>query len=189
MRFLAGLFAASCLLPVACHTMPNLSHNPAQSAAPEAGLVACPDGLPSQPGLTDFGAYIGTWQAYHARIPASGDYVIAADLGRVDVQCDAANYVVAEDFTLTFQVPGGRAVQFALTDLPADSRKIFDHVHQACRSLQYQSQKIAAQLPADDRGGLVDITMRSPTRTYNLSAISTVDVRIASLLGDDSRPC
>jgi hypothetical protein len=185
MRFLAGLFAASCLLLVACRTMPDLSH----SAAPEAGLIACPDGLPSQPGLTDFGAYIGTWQAYHARIPQSVDYVIAADSGRVDVQCDAANYVVAEDFTLTFQVPGGRAVQFALTDLPADSRKIFDHVHPECRSLQYESQKIAAQLRADDRGGLVDITMRSPTRTYNLSAVSVVDVRVATSLGDDSRPC
>ncbi|HEV3405152.1 MAG TPA: hypothetical protein VG364_01020 [Candidatus Dormibacteraeota bacterium] len=189
MRFLAGLFAASCLLLVACRTMPDLSHNPAQSAAPESELLACPDGLPSQPGLTDFGAYIGTWQAYHARIQQSGDYVIAADSGRVNVQCDAANYVVAEDFTLTFQVPGGRAVQFALTDLPADSRKIFDHSHPACRSLQYQSKKIAAQLPADDRGGLVDITMRSPTRTYNLSAVSTVDIRIATSLGDDSRPC
>ncbi len=169
--------------------MPDLSHNPVPTAASDAVLVACPDGLPSQPGLTNFGAYIGTWQANHARISQSGDYVIAADSGRVEVQCDAANYVVAEDFTLTFQVPGGRAVQFALTDLPADSRKIFDHVHPACRSLQYQSKKIAAQLPADDGGGLVDITLRSSTRTYNLSAVSMVDIRTATSLRDDSRPC
>lgn len=189
MRLLAGLFAASCLLLATCRTMPDLSHNAAPAVVRAAELVSCPDGLPSQAGLTDFGAYIGTWQAHHARIPQSGDYVIAADSGRVGVECDAANYVVAEDFTLTFQVPGGRALQFALTDLPADSRKIFDHTHPACRSLQYQSKKIAAQLPSDDHAGLVDITLRSPSRTYNLSAISAVEVRTATSLGDDSRPC
>ena len=189
MRFLVGLITASCLLFAACRTMPDLSQRQAPSSAPEAALVGCPDGLPSQPGLTDFGAYIGTWQANHARIPKSAEYVIAADLGRVGVRCDAADYVVAEDFMLTFQVPGGRAVQFALTDLPADSRKIFDHTHPACRTLQYQSTKLAAQLPSDDHAGLVDITLRSPSRTYNLSAISMVEIRIARSLGDDSRPC
>jgi hypothetical protein len=189
MRFLAGLFAASCLLLAVCRTMPDLAHNPGPSAAPDARLVACPDGLPSQPGLTDFGAYIGTWQANHPRLPQSTDYAIAADSGRVGVQCDAANYVVAEDFTLTFQVPGGRAVQFALTDLPADSRKIFDHSHRACRLLQYQSKKLAAQLPADDHAGLVDITLRSASKMYNLSAISLVEVRIATSVGGDSQLC
>ena len=189
MRFLAGVIAASCLLLATCRTMPDLSHGAAPRSAPGTALVGCPDGLPSRPGLTDFGAYIGTWQANHARIPQSAEYVIAADLGRVGVQCDVADYVVAEDFTLTFQVPGGRAVQFALTDLPADSRKIFDHTHPACRTLQYQSEELAAQLPGDDHAGLVDITLRSPSRTYNLSAISIVGIRIAISPGDDSRPC
>ena len=189
MRFLAGICAVSFLLLAACRTMPDLSHTPASSAAPGAELAACPDGLPSQPGLTDFGAYIGTWQANHARIPQSGDYLIAADSGRVGVLCDAANFVVAEDFTLTFQVPGGRALQFALTDLPADSKKIFDHTHPACRSLQYQSKKLAAQLPSDDHAGLVEITLRSPSRQYNLSAIAQVEVRIATSPADDSRSC
>src|SRR5690348_17500723 len=189
MRFLAGLFAASCLLLAACRTMPDLAHNPGPSAAPDARLVACPDGLPSRPGLTDFGAYIGTWQANHPRIPQSTDYAIAADSGHVGVQCNAANYVVAEDFTLTFQVPGGRAVQFALTDLPADSRKIFDHTHSACRTLQYQSNKLAAQLPTDDHLGLVDITLRSSSRTFNSSAIAIVAIRIATSIGDDSPQC
>jgi hypothetical protein len=189
MRFLAGVIAASCFLLAACRTMPDLAHGSAPSAAPETALVGCPNGLPSQPGLTDFGAYIGTWQANHAHVPQSTDYVIAADLGRVGVQCDAADYVVAEDFTLTFQVPGGRAVQFALTDLPADSRKIFDHSHPACRTLQYQSNMLAAQLPNDDKAGLVDITLRSTSRTFNRSAISIVEIRIATSLGDDSRQC
>lgn len=189
MRFLAGLFALSFLLLAACRTMPDISHNAAPSAAAEAELVACAEGLPSRPGLTDFGAFIGTWQANHARIPQSADYVIAADSGRVNVECDAANYVVAEDFTLTFQVPGGRALQFALTDLPADSRRIFDHTHPACRSLQYQSKAIGAQLPRDDSAGLVDITLHSSSRMYNLSAVSMMEVRIATSPGDDSRPC
>jgi len=189
MRFLAGVIAASCLLLAACRTMPNLAHVSAPSPAPQTALVGCPSGLPSQPGLTDFGAYIGTWQANHARIPQSTDYVIAADLGRVGVQCDAADYVVAENFTLSFQVPGGRAMQFALTDLPADSRKIFDHTHPACRTLQYQSNKLAAQLPTDDHLGLVDITLRSSSRTFNSSAIAIVAIRIATSIGDDSPQC
>jgi hypothetical protein len=189
MRFLAGVIAASCLFLAACRTMPDLSHGSAPSSAPETALVGCPNGLPSQPGLTDFGAYIGTWQANHARIAQSTDYVIAADLGGVGVQCDAADYVVAEDFTLAFRVPGGRAVQFALTDLPADSREIFDHTHPACRTLQYQSKKLAVQLPSDDHAGLVDIRLRSSSKTYNGSAISIVQIRIATSLGVDSRQC
>lgn len=189
MRFLAGLFAVSCLVLAACRTPSDLTAKPAATTAPDATLVACPDGLPSQPGLTDFGAYIGTWQANHARVPQSTDYFIAADSGRVGVQCNAADFVIAEDFTLTFQVPGGRALQFALTDLPADSRQIFDHTHPACRSLQYQSQKLAAQLHSVDRAGLADITLLSDSQTYNLSAVAMVEVRVATSLGADSRSC
>ena len=189
MRFLVGLFAVSVLLGSACRTMPDLSHEPSPAPIQAATLVDCPDGLPSQPGLTDFGAYIGTWQANHARVPQSADYLIAADSGRVGVRCNAENFVVAEDFTLTFQVPGGRALQFALTDLPADSRQIFDHTRSSCRALQYQSKKLAAQLPSDDRAGLVDITLRSESRTYNLSTVSMVEVRVATSLGNDSQTC
>ena len=190
MRSPAALVAVLCVLLCACRTMPDLSRNAPSPQAPatETGLNTCPDGLSAQPGLSDFGAYIGTWQANHARIPNSSEYIIAADSGRVGVQCNAANYVIAEDFTLTVQVPGGRAVQFALTDLPADSRMVYDHTHQACRALQYRSGTIAAQLN-DDHLGLVDITLRSPTRTYNLSAVSMVTMRLATVIGEDSRPC
>lgn len=188
MRFAATLVAVLCLVLSACRTMPDLSRN-ASSTAPQAtALVACPDGLPAEPGLTDFGAYIGTWQANHARIPNTSEYIIAADSGRVGVQCNRAHYVVGEDFTLTFQVPGGRALQFALTDLPADSRIIFDHTHSACRALQYRSTTLAAEL-SDDHVGLVDITLRSPSRSYNLSAVSMVEMRVAGSIGDDSRSC
>jgi hypothetical protein len=188
MRFTATLVAVFCVALSACRTMPDLSPNTSSPAPQPAALIACPDGLPVQPGLTDFGAYIGTWQANHARIPNSSDYIIAADSGHVGVQCNGANYVVGEDFTLTFQVPGGRALQFALTDLPADSRMIFDHTHPACRSLQYRSTTLAAEL-SDDHLGLVDITLRSPSRSYNLSAVSMVEMRVAGSIGDDSRSC
>ncbi|HET9780143.1 MAG TPA: hypothetical protein VFR33_00055 [Candidatus Dormibacteraeota bacterium] len=168
--------------------MPDLSRNPSPAPIQQTGLVACPDGLPVQAGLIDFGAYIGTWQANHARIANSSDYFIAADSGRVGVQCNAANYVIAEDFTLTFQVPGGRALQFALTDLPADSQMIYDHLHSACRALQYRSHTLSSGL-SDDHLGLVDITLRSPSRTYNLSAVSMVEMRVANALRGDSGLC
>jgi len=188
MRVLVALLAACCLVG-ACRTMPDLSATKGPAPKAQNGLGSCPDGLPSHAGLTDFGAYIGTWQANHYRIPQTSSYAIALESGHVGVQCSAKNYVVEEDFTLTFQVPGGRALQFALTDLPADSLQIYDHTHPACRSLQYQSQAIATQLGNDDQPGLVDITLRSPSRGYNLSAVSMVELRVASALGDDSRPC
>ncbi|HKC20438.1 MAG TPA: hypothetical protein VKE27_12510 [Candidatus Dormibacteraeota bacterium] len=188
MRVLVGVVAVLTLLLSACRTMPDLSRHPSPSPVLEAGVVACPDGLPAQPGLTDFGAYIGTWQANHARFPKTSDYLIAADSGRVGVRCNAANYVIAEEFTLTFQVPGGRALQFALTDLPADSQKIYDHTHPGCRALQYRSGTLAAQL-IDDHVGLVDITLRSSSSQYNLSAVSMVEMRVAGSVGGDSRPC
>lgn len=188
MRFLAALAAGLCVLLSACRTMPDLSRSSSPPPNPATALVACPDGLPVQPGLTDFGAYIGTWQANHARVAQTGDYLIAADSGHVGVQCNAASYVVAEEFTLTFQVPGGRALQFALTDLPADSRMIYDHTHPGCRALQYRSITVANQL-SGDRVGLVDINLRSSSGTYNLSAVSTVAMRVAKVLGEDSGSC
>lgn len=168
--------------------MPDLSRNPSPSPVQPAALLVRPDGLPAQPGLSDFGAFIGTWQANHPRIANSSEYIIAADSGHVGVQCSAANYVIAEDFTLTFQVPGGRALQFALTDHPVDSQIIFDDTRSACRALQYRSKTLAAQL-SEDHVGLVDITLRSPTRTYNLFAVSMVTMRVATVVGRDSELC
>lgn len=178
MRVLATLFAVMCLAPSACRTMPDLSRHPA-SPAPEVALATCPDGLPERPGLTAFGAYIGTWQANHSRIPDTADYAFATGSGRVGVRCSLTNHVIAESITLTFHVPSGRAVQFALSDLPPDSKKIFDHTYDACRSLQYRSPTLSAQLPQDDRAGLVDISIAS----------LVVDLRVGMSLGDDSHPC
>ncbi len=173
------MLAVLCLSAGACRTMPDLSQHQSAAPAPKTDLTSCPDGLPQQSGLTGFGAYIGTWQANHSRIPDSADYAIATGSGRVGVLCSPSNYVIAEGITLTFHVPSGRALQFALTDLPADARKIYDHSHDACRSLQYRSQTLSGQLPRDDRAGLVDIAITS----------QEVDLRIGFSLGDDSRPC
>lgn len=177
MRILASVFAVMGLLAAAC-TMPDLSrHTP--SPVPQVALADCPDGLPEQPGLTGFGAYIGTWQANHSRIPDTTDYTFATGSGRVGVQCSSSNHVIAESITLTFHVPSGRAVQFALSDLPSDSRKVFDHTYDACRSLQYRSPTLSAQLPHDDRVGLVHISIAS----------LVVNLRVGTTLGDDSHPC
>lgn len=171
--------AGMCLLAGACRTMPDLSRHQAASPAPATALAACPDGLPQQPGLTGFGAYIGTWQANHSRIPDTTDYTFATGSGRVGVRCSSSNYVIAESITLTFHVPSGRALQFALSDLPPDSRKIYDHMHDTCRSLQYRSRTLSSQLPQDDRAGLVDISIAS----------LMVELQVGASLGDDSRPC
>ena len=159
--------------------MPDLSQHQSEPPTQGTDLTACPDGLPQQSGPTGFGAYIGTWQANHSRIPDSADYAIATGSGRVGVLCSSSNYVIGERIALTFHVPSGRALQFALTDLPDDSKKIYDHSHDTCRSLQYRSPTLGAQLPRDDRVGLVDIAITS----------QEVDLRIGLSLGDDSRPC
>lgn len=178
MRFLAAIFAVMCLA-AACRTMPDLAKH--QMPTPQAAVVqaTCPDGLPQQPGLTGFGAYIGTWQANHQRLPQSTDYSFATGSGRVGVRCSESDYVVGESITWKFRVPSGRALQFALTDLPVDSVQIYDHPHGDCRTLQYRSTQLAAQLQRDDRLGLVDITIQG----------TGVDLRISASLGDDSRPC
>ena len=173
------MFAVLFLFAGACRTMPDLAQHQSVSAAPATDLTACPDGLPQQSGLTGFGAYIGTWQANHSRIPDSADYAMATGSGRVGVRCSSSDYVIAESITLTFHAPSGRALQFALTDLPADAKKIYDHSHDACRSLQYRSPTLSAQLPREDRVGLVDIAITS----------QEVDLRVGLSLGDDSRPC
>lgn len=178
MRFLAALFAVTCLA-AACRTMPDLSKHQTPTPQSAATQAPCPDGLPQQPGLTGFGAYIGTWQANHQRLPQSTDYAFATGSGRVGVRCSESNYVIGESITWKFGIPSGRALQFALTDLPVDAMKIYDHAHSECRTLQYRSAKLAAQLRHDDSAGLVDITVQG----------SGVDLRVASTLGDDSHPC
>jgi hypothetical protein len=188
MRVLAGTFAVACLMVAACR-MPGAVLTPAPSPAATAAALECPDGRPTLSGLTDFGAYIGTWQAQHQRIPQTSEYKIALVTGKVAVQCSPSDYVILESIDLSFQVPGGRAVLFALTELPSDSRRIFDHTHAGCRTLQYQSPQLANQLPRDDRAGLADITVASSSLAYNPAAVSLVTIKVGASVGDDSKAC
>jgi hypothetical protein len=63
--------------------------------------------------------------------------------------------------------PGGSVPSTcALSDIPDDALKIYDHTHRGCRTLQYASAKLAHQLG--------DTVIRIDT---------------TGVLGGDSRPC
>ena len=190
MRVLVAMLAVTCLILAGCRGPASVLSGPKSSPAHESFAFACPDGAAAQPGLTNFGAFIGTWQASHHQDPKSpSDYTNATLNGRVSVRCSESGYIVYEVISWTFQVPGGRALQFALTELPADSTKVYDHTHPGCRSLQYQSRELAQQLHGDDRNGLADITLESPVTTSYPVSISLVLIQVATRFGDDSSSC
>ena len=70
--------------------------------------------------------------------------------GRVEVRCSGDDFVIEEQIHPRDQAPAGSALRIALTDVPDDARKIYDHLHVACRTLQYASTKLARQLARDD---------------------------------------
>lgn len=186
MRVLAAILAIACLGLTGCQSPAGaLKSRTSADQSPRAS--SCPDGKTVQPGLTAFGAYIGTWQANHERVPQSSDYAFTMTSGWVSVRCSAADYVVVEAINLKFSVPNGRALQFALSDLPADSKKVFDHVHSSCRTLQYQSSMLARQLPSDDAAGLANVTVRNPTDSSG--AQLQVLIEVGTALGDESGAC
>jgi hypothetical protein len=189
MRILVGVLALACVFPVlaGCQGPAAALKTQSQSAANPAPKFACPDGKTVQPGLTAFGAYIGTWQANHQRLAQTPDYAFVLTSGWVDVRCSATNYVVEEVISLKFPVPSGRALQFALTDLPADSKEIYDHTRNGCRALQYQSRSLGSQLAKDDRAGLVDVTVGTPTGKP-VAALEVV-IDVGAIRDDDSRAC
>ncbi len=80
-------------------------------------------------------------------------------------------------------------MRVALTDLPDDSTKIYEHLHPGCRTLQYQSKRLAQQLGPDDRDGPVDITMESQTETYNAASIYLILIDLNASLGKDKQAC
>ncbi|HSS60718.1 MAG TPA: hypothetical protein VLK30_04580 [Candidatus Limnocylindrales bacterium] len=187
MRVPAGALAITCLLLAACTVTPVARTSPAPVA--ESTSVACPDGKPEQPGLQDFGAYIGTWDAHHERVAQTGEYTIGTFSGRVAVQCSTADYIIVEVMKVTFQVPSGRALQYALTELPADSKKIYDRTHSGCRALQYQSHQLAQQLSADDHEGLADITVQNAMSSNPSDVAVLVTIRVAGKPGGDTSSC
>ena len=190
MRVLTAMLAVACLVFTGCRGPASAIGTPKQSPAHDSAAFACPGGAAAQPGLTNFGAYIGTWQANHHQDPKSpSDYTNATLNGRVSIKCSSSGYIVYEVISWTFQVPGGRALQFALTELPADSTKVYDHTHPGCRSLQYRSLQLAQQLHADDRNGLADVTLESPVATSEPVSIFLVLIQVATRFGDDSSSC
>lgn len=88
-----------------------------------------------------------------------------------------------------FHVTAGGAFQIALTELPADSMKVYDHVHAACRSLQYRSPRLAEQLGAGGSDGLADISFQGDGPNYSAASISLIRIDLGHKLGADGGAC
>jgi hypothetical protein len=141
-------------------------------------------------GLTNFGAYIGTWQAAHVHDPhATNAYSLGSAPGRIEVRCSAGDFVIYEEIHPLNQASAGLALRFALTEIPDDARKIYDHTHRGCRALYYASAKLAEQLREDDRDGHIDFTLESDGREYNPGVVTVIRIDTTDLLGGDSRVC
>jgi hypothetical protein len=152
--------------------------------------AACPDGLPALDGLANFGAYIGTWQANHQPDPSvPGAYKLGGAQGRVEIRCSSDGYVIAEEIFPRNQTVAGLALRLALSEIPDDAREIYDHVHRGCRTLHYESTKLARQLIADDRDGHVGLSLESDGPNYNPASVTLIRIDVTDVLGGDSRTC
>ena len=164
-------------------------HTRGAAEPPPAGHL-CPDGRTSAQGLANFGAFIGTWQAEHpADAQRPGAYVLAGAQGWVNVRCSTTGFVISEEIHPLHQTPAGLALRLALSDIPDDSTKIYDHSHEGCRTLQYRSNKLARQLGADDRDGRVGFMFVSDGPSYNPMSISVIYLDTFDVLGADTRIC
>ena len=182
--FLLQLILAACNAPGVSRasSSPDSTHDP--------GQVDCPAGKPARSGLQNFGAYIGTWDANHEHDPqVPAEYAIGSIPGRVEVRCSNDGYVVVERIRPQLQSPAGQALRVALTDLPDDAEKVYDHMHAGCRVLQYTSARLAHQLGAEDNDGRVSIVFRSDGGTYNAAAVRVIDLDLFERLGSDTRAC
>ena len=178
-----------CIAAVACQPPGVASSSPAAITTHDPGDVACPGGKAARPGLQNFGAYIGTWQhnrPHDSRF--STDYAIGIVPGHVGVRCSTDGFVIIENIHPLFAAPAGQALRVALTDLPDDSNKIYDHTHAGCRVLQYQSQKLARQLGADDSDGRVNIVFDSGGGAYS-GTVKNIVLDLNDRLGADTRSC
>lgn len=190
MRSVGSLGVLACLF-LMCGCAPSrLAPQPPAVKTHDPGQVECPDGRSPRPGLKNFGSYIGTWDSNHHRDPQIGTaYAIGSIPGRVVVSCSQDDFVVVEAIYPRNQSPAGQALRVALTDLPADSTKVYEHMHSGCRTLQYQSKMLAHQLGPDDSDGRVDITMESQTATYNAASIYLILIDLNASLGKDRQAC
>src|SRR5262249_27868669 len=178
------------LLVAACSPPGFPSPSPAAVTTRDPGQVECPDGRPARPGLQNFGAYIGTWQhsrPHDTKVPT--DYVIGTLQGHVAVRCSTDGFVVLEQIHPLFAAPESQALRVALTEVPDDSEKVYDHLHPGCRALQYRSQKLARQLAGDDADGRVSILLKSGGSAYYSGAVMTIVLDLSDRLGADTRDC
>jgi hypothetical protein len=174
---------------IACQAPGSASAPPPALTTHDPGQVACPEGKAPRPGLQNFGAYIGTWQQNRPHDSQySSDYAIGIVQGHVAVRCSTDAFVIVENIHPLFATPAGQALRVALTDLPADSTRVYDHTHSGCRVLQYQSGELARQLGADDADGRVDIMFDSSGATYT-GTVKTIVIDLYDRLGADTRGC
>ena len=186
----SAILIALAIVSGACQPPGAALHPPSPSTSGEPAVVPCPDGMPARAGLQNFGAYIGTWQADRPHdIQSPSDYVIGTIPGRVAVRCTTDGFVIVEEIRPLFDSPVGQAVRVALTDIPGDGQKIYDHVHAGCRVLQYTSVELAHQLGAHDADGRVDITFSSDAAAYNSAAVKLIRMEIRNTLGADAAAC
>ena len=189
MRNRLQILLACLVISAACQAPGFASASPAPVKTHDPGSVDCPGGKPARAGLTNFGAYIGTWDGNHAHDPArAGAYVLGVVTGYVEVRCSGDGYVVGETIRPLFRSPEGQALRIALTDIPDDSQQVYDHLHSGCRVLQYRSSKLARQLGAEDSSGRVDIVFSSDSGTYTAS-VQTILLDLFDALGKDTRSC
>ena len=191
LQALATIAALTCVsVGFACQTSGSSYASPSARSTHDPGNVECPDGKSARNGLANYGAYIGTWQSNRRHDTATpSDYVIGSIPGHVAVRCSSDDYVIVEEIHPLFQSPAGQALRVALTELPDDSEKVYDHRHAGCRVLQYRSQKLADQLGADDNDGRVDIVFESEGSAYNAGAIKVILMDLFDSLGADTRDC
>ena len=97
--------------------------------------------------------------------------------------------MIVEAIRPLFDSPAGQALRVALTDIPADSQKVYDHLHPGCRILQYSSHELARQLGANDADGRVDITFTSEGAAYSPAGVKLITMDIRNALGADAITC
>ena len=146
--------------------------------------------MAAREGLANFGAYIGTWQANHQPDPSvPGAYRLGGAVGRIEIRCSPGGFVIAEEIFPRNQTVAGLALRLALSEIPDDAREIYDHMHAGCRTLQYESTRLARQLGADDRDGHVGFSLESDGPSYNPASVTLIRIDVTDVLGGDSRAC
>ena len=146
--------------------------------------------MTARDGLTNFGAYVGTWQVNHQRDPeVPGSYRLGGAQGRIEIKCSPDGFVIAEEIRPRNQTVAGLALRLALSEIPDDARMIYDHLRPGCRTLQYESAKLGRQLSSNDRDGHVGFSLESDGPDYNPASVTLIRIDVTDILGADSRVC